>query len=119
MAHDCPLCGSRIDDLPLSLLPDRGMVVAGGKFVLLPSAEMALLARLAEIWPRVLSKEAAMTCLYSLRPGDQPDIKIVDVWICKIRRKLKPLGLRIDTSWGRGYALAVDRKPQIISEAVA
>lgn len=31
--------------------------------------------------------------------------KIVDVFICKMRRKLKPFGIVIDTYWGEGYGL--------------
>ncbi len=35
--------------------------------------------------------------------GDEPDIKIIDVFICKMRKKLGPLGIRIETIWGVGY----------------
>lgn len=39
--------------------------------------------------------------------ADQPEVKIVDVFICKIRRKLREAGLDgyIETVWGRGYHL--------------
>lgn len=50
------------------------------------------------------SKEAVMVSLY----GDKPDAameKIVDVYICKIRKKLKPFGIDIQTVWGRGWVL--------------
>ena len=39
---------------------------------------------------------------------DEPDQKIIDVFICKLRKKLmQASGGRdyIDTIWGRGYAL--------------
>jgi two-component system cell cycle response regulator CtrA len=35
----------------------------------------------------------------------ETEIKIVDVYICKLRRRLRPFGLEIRTLWGRGYAL--------------
>lgn len=115
----CPLCGAAVEAFPLSILPERGMVVGGGHFVVIPPLEMALLARLVEVFPRILSKQSAMDWIYQLRPGDEPEMKIVDVLICKLRRKVAPLGIRIDTAWGRGYALATPAKPHVIEESVA
>jgi DNA-binding response OmpR family regulator len=107
--HDCtcPVCGSSVADIPLQILPERGMVIAGSKFVVLTGQQMALLAKLAEIFPRVLTKEAALDFLYQLDPDGEAEAKIVDVLVCHIRRKVKPLGLRIDTQWGKGYALSM------------
>lgn len=113
----CPLCGSIIAELPISILPERGMVVANGKFAVLPTTEMALLRRLVEVFPRILTKQAAMDWLYQLQGGDEPEIKIIVVLICKICKKIDPLGIRIDTAWGKGYALAVASKPRIVLEA--
>ena len=54
----------------------------------------------------ILSKEQLLTLAYSDKvDADLPEIKIVDVFICKIRKKLKPFGFEIQTFWGRGYAL--------------
>ena len=33
-------------------------------------------------------------------------MKIIDVFVCKLRKKIVGLGLDIGTSWGRGYYLA-------------
>jgi two-component system, cell cycle response regulator CtrA len=67
----------------------------------------ALLAR------DVMTKEAIMTALYSDRPNDVPEIKIVDVFVCKIRSKIKKHGLKIDTHWGRGYSMPPDSKAEL------
>ncbi|WP_269244920.1 winged helix-turn-helix domain-containing protein [Rhizobium sp. AG207R] len=94
------------------------MVVANGKFAVLTGSEALLVQRLAEVFPRVLTKEAALDWLYQFAAeGEEPEIKIIDVFICKARKKLDPIGVRIDTLWGKGYALAVDQKPVIIREA--
>lgn len=55
----------------------------------------------------VATKDAIMAALYSNRPsaGDVPDIKIVDVFVCKMRKKLRPFGVEIQTVWGQGYSL--------------
>lgn len=42
-----------------------------------------------------------------------PDIKLVDVVICKLRRELEPFDLFIETVWGDGYRLAPDMKARM------
>lgn len=51
----------------------------------------------------VQSKENFLNYLYGGR--DEPELKIIDVFICKLRRKLAGAGLPsiIETVWGRGY----------------
>lgn len=52
------------------------------------------------------SKRDILSGLYGV--GDNiPEIKIVDVFICKLRAKL-PMGERIETVWGEGYKWVVD-----------
>ncbi|WP_299941192.1 winged helix-turn-helix domain-containing protein [uncultured Nitratireductor sp.] len=113
----CPVCGSSVTEIPVTILPERGMVVANGRFANLTGHEMLILQRLAEVFPRVLSKEAALEWMYQFNPDEEPEIKIIDVYVCKVRKKLAPIGVRIDTLWGKGYALAISSKPQIVSEA--
>lgn len=53
-----------------------------------------------------LTKEMFLDRLYA--GVDEPEMKIIDVYMCKIRKKLKAAsgGLDyIDTIWGRGYCL--------------
>lgn len=51
------------------------------------------------------TKQVVMLALYSDRIDDDVEPKIVDVFICKMRKKLKPFGVEILTVWGTGYAL--------------
>ena len=53
-----------------------------------------------------LTKEAFLNHLYG--GMDEPEVKIIDVFICKLRKKLETaLGGEgyIETVWGRGYVL--------------
>lgn len=113
----CPLCGSVIQEMPVTLLPERGIVAANGKFAVLTGHEMLLVERLAETFPRVQSTQALLEYMYQLRPNEEPKPKIIDVFVCKARKKIEPIGVRIDTIWGKGYALAVSEKPKIVTEA--
>jgi two-component system cell cycle response regulator CtrA len=53
-----------------------------------------------------LSKETFLNHLYGDK--DEPEMKIIDVFICKLRKKLDTATDGVDyieTIWGRGYAL--------------
>ena len=52
-----------------------------------------------------ITKEMFLNHLYG--GMDEPDIKIVDVFICKLRRRLRDAGAGqpIETIWGRGYVM--------------
>ena len=52
-----------------------------------------------------LTKDQIMTALYSDRPNSPPEIQIVGVYICRLRKKLRKFGIEITTIWGIGYAL--------------
>lgn len=53
----------------------------------------------------LVTRESCMAVLYGHLLAS-PDEKIVDVWLCKLRRKLAPHGLRIVTHWGVGWSIA-------------
>lgn len=55
---------------------------------------------------RVFTKNQILNALYG--PYDHRGNKIVDVVICRLRRKIKNLPWQINTIWARGYNL--DRK---------
>ena len=56
---------------------------------------------------RRLTKEMFLNHLYG--GMDEPELKIIDVFICKLRKKLSPEATGgenyIETVWGRGYVL--------------
>jgi two-component system cell cycle response regulator CtrA len=61
-----------------------------------------------------LTKEMFLNHLYGGR--DEPELKIIDVFICKLRKKLKTVADEhcIETVWGRGYVLR-DPNPRDIA----
>ena len=51
---------------------------------------------------------------------DEPEPKIIDVFICKLRRKLvenDAEGLCVDKVWGQGYILRKARDYQVLEKA--
>lgn len=76
----------------------------------LPPIELRLTGKEALLLGRLLrggvvTKNAAMDALYDASQ-DEPELKIIDVFICKLRGKLRPFGVAIDTRWGVGYEMS-------------
>jgi two-component system cell cycle response regulator CtrA len=76
-----------------------------GQVVHLTAKEYAVLELLTLRKGIVLTKEAFLNHLYG--GMDEPEVKIIDVFICKLRKKLAQAGAQnlIGTVWGRGYVL--------------
>lgn len=55
------------------------------------------------------SKLAILAACYTVI-DKEPEIKIIDVFVCKIRAKLRPFGISIATQWGQGYFLTSEMK---------
>jgi two-component system cell cycle response regulator CtrA len=90
---------------PLSLNLDSRQVIASGTEVHLTGKEYAILELLVLRRGMVLTKEAFLNHLYG--GMDEPEMKIIDVFICKLRKKLSLAGADglIGTVWGRGYMM--------------
>lgn len=67
----------------------------------LTTGEAQLLALLAD--GRTRSKDQILSGLYWRNSSAMPEIKIIDVWVCKIRKKIGGSGIHIETVWGSGY----------------
>lgn len=52
-------------------------------------------------------------------PKEPTDQKMVDVVICKLRKKLPPHGFQIDTIWSFGYAISPSGREIAINKLVA
>jgi two-component system cell cycle response regulator CtrA len=76
-----------------------------GRSVRLTAMEFSVLELLLLRRGMVLSKETFLNHLYG--GMDEPDAKIIDVFVCKLRRKLADAGgpAAIETVRGRGYVL--------------
>ena len=93
----------RVGGMVLNL--DTREVTANGKPVHLTGKEYAILELLVLRKGMVLTKEAFLNHLYG--GMDEPEMKIIDVFICKLRKKLAAAGSDnlIGTVWGRGYMI--------------
>jgi two-component system cell cycle response regulator CtrA len=91
---------------PLSLNFCSRTVTICGEEVPLTSKEYSILELLALKRGSIITKETFLNHIYG--GMDEPDMKIVDVFICKLRKKIADAsgGLNfIETVWGRGYTI--------------
>lgn len=86
-------------------------VEADSKLLRLTGREYAILELLAIRKGATLSKEVFLNHLYG--GMEEPEFKIIDVFVCKLRKKLADAldgDNYIETVWGRGYVLREPKK---------
>ena len=94
---------------------DAKTVEVDGSRVHLTGKEYAMLELLSLRKGTTLTKEMFLNHLYG--GMDEPELKIIDVFICKLRKKLCLAcggDNYIETVWGRGYVL---REPEELEAA--
>ncbi|MCS6891081.1 MAG: winged helix-turn-helix domain-containing protein, partial [Rhodovarius sp.] len=93
--------------------------LVNGRPINLTGKEYAILELLVLRRGAVLSKENFLDHLYG--GIDEPDAKIIDVFICKLRKKLAQAGVEnlIGTVWGRGYIVRDTPPPRQTTPAAA
>ena len=102
-ADRCPCCRQVLPaSAELIVDVEAGIVVRNGRFAALTRHEFEVFEALRE--GRVLSQQQLIARIY-WQADEEPDAKIIDVYVCKIRKRLKPLGVEIQTIWGKGYRL--------------
>ncbi|MBL4719853.1 MAG: response regulator transcription factor [Alphaproteobacteria bacterium] len=85
---------------------DSHVVEVNDKAVHLTGKEYSILELLAVRKGTTLTKEMFLNHLYN--GMDEPELKIIDVFVCKLRKKLSAAtggDTYIETVWGRGYVL--------------
>jgi two-component system, cell cycle response regulator CtrA len=92
---------------------DAKTVEVAGTAVHLTGKEYQMLELLSLRKGTTLTKEMFLNHLYG--GMDEPELKIIDVFICKLRKKLSVASggdNHIETVWGRGYVL---RDPELMT----
>jgi two-component system cell cycle response regulator CtrA len=98
---------------------DAKTVIANGKSVHLTGKEYQILELLSLRKGTTLTKEMFLNHLYG--GMDEPELKIIDVFICKLRKKLAEAtggDNYIETVWGRGYVMR-DPVPEVAVRRVS
>jgi len=99
---------------------DAKTVDVASKTVHLTGKEYQMLELLSLRKGTTLTKEMFLNHLYG--GMDEPELKVIDVFICKLRKKLSEATggeTYIETVWGRGYVLRDPEKSELDQERLA
>jgi two-component system cell cycle response regulator CtrA len=88
---------------PLTLDLDQRQVYRDREPLHFTKREYAFFEVLALRKDRIVTQEQILGHMYRLE--DEPEVKIIQVFVCKIRKKLGPAARFLETVWGRGYVL--------------
>jgi two-component system cell cycle response regulator CtrA len=90
---------------PIAVNLDAKQVTVNGATLHLTGKEYQIVELMALRLEQTVSKENLLNHLYG--GMDEPEIKIIDVFVCKVRSKLRRAGAggHIQTVWGRGYRM--------------
>jgi two-component system cell cycle response regulator CtrA len=92
---------------PITVNLDSRTVDVNGNQLHLTSKEYGLIELMSLRKGSTLTKEMFLNHLYG--GMDEPEVKIIDVFVCKLRKKIEKVspdaGGCIETVWGRGYVL--------------
>ncbi|MBL4615886.1 MAG: response regulator transcription factor [Magnetovibrio sp.] len=97
---------------------DTSTVEVEGQSIHLTGKEYGILELLSLRKGTTLTKEMFLNHLYG--GMDEPELKIIDVFICKLRKKLSDATdgeNYIETVWGRGYVLRDPEEPPQAKQA--
>jgi two-component system, cell cycle response regulator CtrA len=100
----------RIDQLETEL----GLKVEIPPEFCIPRNMGSLLAMLLK--REVVTRDGALLAIYSGMPNTwdkEPDPKIIDVFICKLRVRLRKYGIKVSCKWGLGYFMDGENKRRL------
>ncbi len=100
----CPTCGNALPSNVFAIDREAGIVVSNGRFARFAPQEFQIFITLYDAKGKLRSKEQLLRAVAPM-VDEEPEIKIVDVYVHKVRRKLEGTPLEVQTVWGDGYRL--------------
>lgn len=102
----CPCCGQSIPANSTVIVSlDNNTVTVRGQCVKLCPREAEIVYLLVKRMPTIVTRSTLVERVWGLNETEG-SAKCIDVHINKIRRKLLPLGLKVETVWSRGFRLS-------------
>lgn len=77
----------------------------------LTPTENKILGLLSKV--RLANRDAIHSLIYFDRPNEVPDLQVVDVFVAKLRKKLRAYDIQIETERGCGWFLTRETKAKL------
>lgn len=105
----CPHCGGPAPEQNyVTVLADDNVAYVGDKKISLTKNLATVLEALVDAYPRVVTKDFLIDRIYGgLEPAGD---KILDVWICQLRKHMKGTAASLKTVWRRGWRLEIEER---------
>lgn len=105
----CPHCGGPAPEQNyVTVLSDDNVAYVGDKKISLTKNLATVLEALVDAYPRVVTKDFLIDRIYGgLEPAGD---KILDVWICQLRKHMEGTAASLKTVWRRGWRLEIDER---------
>ena len=104
----CPCCSAPISPDRFLVDPNSHRATRNGVTIELTSRHLEILGMLASAAPEVVPHDALIRPLFGANASAQ-SFNTLKVHICKLRERIAPLGLSIETVWSAGYRLLFDQ----------
>lgn len=102
----CPCCGQSLATRTNPELDlDTNTLFYDDKAVRLSPSEAVILFMLIKYMPGIVNCERLYSAVYGSQDGPQSEYDGIRVWVCSIKRLVKPAGLLIQSHRERGYSL--------------
>lgn len=101
---NCPTCGQALPAGLFAVDMESRIIIAGNNFAALTAQEMEIFSELYRKPGAVKTRERLLTCIAPMI-GEEQQIKLVDVVVHKLRKKLTPLSVSIETVRATGYRM--------------
>lgn len=105
MTCSCPTCGQTLPAATFTFNREAGIVVRDGSYVVLPRREADVFAVLLDRRGRVATRSSLFQAVYA--GDDEPEgEEVIESHVCKLRSKLRSLGLSVRSERFKGYWLS-------------
>lgn len=104
----CSCCGQIVENASALLDAANQTVTTALGHRRFTKQEYRLIDVLHRSFSNTVTKEQIYDRAFADAHGEGPDMKIVDVVVCRVRKGLSAIGLIIETKWGVGYRLIAE-----------
>lgn len=105
-ANLCPVCHRPFELSGIQVFPAENLIVIGDRFARLQPQWVVIAAKLVAAMPRTVSKAELMDALYGRADFPaKPPLKILDIFICKLRQACRHLPVLIVTTRSVGWRI--------------
>lgn len=101
----CPHCGAQRKSAKLGVTLNGNIIDNGDLSIPLTRYQSRVMAALMERWPYSIGKYQLVEKVWDVHDEPETSGTIIESHVCKLRAKLRPLGLSIVNSRYEGYHL--------------